>query len=388
MSTKNPAVHFCAHCGARAHTDAAFCIECGCSLRPGASTDNAFDLARWAPLLVFGALLAAGGIAVGIGYSNQPPPNAPIVRNASPSTGNAQLPSDHPPLPQPETVPDKVREVIVRMQTLAGEQPENTDAWKQLAFVLYRAGQVETKYLEEAVSAYQHVLDQNNDDIDALRGLGNIAYDRNEPEQALRYYKRVLEFEPKDKGVRTDVGTMLLAANRSTEAIDTYLGVLQEDPTFFQAQFNLAIAYRAAGRTDLALAALHRAVELAPDDASRTRVRSLLAHVDPKGGNPATSSGSGAPGQSTFRQAVEAVFRSHPIVGPRIDAINWTSDTKASVVLREFPMAGMPPMVREKFTQRMRSGIRESKKRFSSNDTVEITLTDVASGDVMATIVE
>ncbi len=380
MNTHTPAVRFCAHCGERTQPGAAFCIECGAPLPGTATARSGLNLARWAPLIVFGALLGAGALAIGLGYRTQPPPNAPIVRNPAPPIGEgSQMPGDHPPV----EVSEKVREVIERMQALAAEQPENADAWKQLAFVLFRAGQVNPTYLEEAAQAYQHVLDRNDKDIDALRGLGNIAYDRNRPGIALDYYRRVLAIEPGDKGVRTDMGTMLLAADKAQEAIDTYLAVLQEDPTFFQAQFNLAIAYRAAGRTDLALAALHRAVELAPDDQARERVRHLLARVDANAGDSA-----GAGPRGTLRQAVEAVFRSHPIVGPRIDAIQWSSETAAKVVLREFPMAGMPPMVREKFTQRLHSGIRDSKRRFKSNDRIEIDLVDATSGGVMASIAE
>jgi Flp pilus assembly protein TadD len=331
-------------------------------------------------VIVVAALLVAGGLAVGLGYREQPAPNEPLPRDGggpSPAIATGQLPGDHPPI----AVPDEVRKVIERMETLATEAPDDAEAWKQLAFVQYRAGQVEPPYLTKAEASYRHVLELDAKDLDALRGLGNVAYDRNDPGTAMEYYRRYLEVEPGDKSVRTDLATMLLASQKPEDAIRAYQNVLQEDPTFFQAQFNLAIAYRAAGQNELALAALNRAREVAPDDDARGRVDAILNTA----GHAGPAAAAGEP-EGTLRDAVEAVFRSHPIVGPRIDAIRWDSDQRATVTLREFPMEGMPPMVREKFVSRLTSGIGESKKRFDFKDEIAVDIVDAASGATMITV--
>jgi cytochrome c-type biogenesis protein CcmH/NrfG len=331
-------------------------------------------------LIVVGALLAVGGVVVGLGYRSQPPPNQPIGQARSSGPGpvepGQQLPGNHPPI----EIPENVLKVIARMEKIAGDEPDNLEAWKQLAFVQYRAGQIQPDYLDKAESSYQHVLEKSPQDLDALRGLGNVAYDRNDPEKALELYRRYLEIEPGDKAVRTDMATMLLSAKKPEAAIEIYRGVLQEDPTFFQAQFNLAIAYRSAGQSDLAIAALQRAKEIAPDDEMRGRVEMILAQAD---GGPARAA---AASDGGIREAIEAVFRSHPIVGPRIDAFRWESDQRASVVLRDFPMAGMPPMVREKFVSRLTSGVRDSKKRFDVSEPISIDVVDAATGDTMVNI--
>lgn len=382
--TASTTVRFCPHCGVKVPANAAFCVGCGTATgaRSAAVAGPRGEFTRrFAPLIVVGALLVIGGIAVGVGYSRQPPPNQPLPRDGGgPSAvAGGQLPGDHPPI----AVPDEVRKVIERMEALATAEPDNAESWKQLAFVQYRAGQVEPPYLDKAEASYRHVLDRDAKDKDALRGLGNVAYDRNDPATAMEYYRRYLEVDPGDKSVRTDMGTMLLAAKKPEEAIRAYQNVLQEDPTFFQAQFNLAIAYRASGQNDLALAALHRAREVAPDDEARTRVDTILntaGHAEPG------AAGGGGETGGTLRDAVEAVFRSHPIVGPRIDAIRWDSDQQATVTLREFPMEGMPPMVREKFVSRLTSGIGESKKRFDFKDEIAVDIVDAASGATMLTV--
>ncbi len=386
---------FCSQCGAKVQKEAGFCVECGTAVgapagRPTGShpQQSPERMRRLAPLIVAGTLLCIGAVLVAIGYQNQPPPNQPLGRGGGklppPSAAGQQLPDDHPPV----EIPDEVLKVIVRMEKLAIEHPEDLDAWKQLAFVQYRAGQIQPLYLDKAEESYRHVLEKNATDLDALRGLGNVAYDHNAPGKALEFYKQYLEIKPDDKSVRTDMGTMLLAAEQPEQAIQIYTSVLQEDPTFFQAQFNLAVAYRSAGKGDLAIAALQRAKDVAPDDDSRKRVEALLAHVGVGGGagQAAPQNQPGAGG--TFRDAVEAVFRSHPIVGPRIDAFRWESDQQAQVVLREFPMAGMPPMVREKFISRLASGIRASKERFAFKEKISIDIVDATSGDTMVSIAE
>ncbi len=372
--------NFCSNCGAKANAGAAFCSECGNSLGGGSIATGDW-LRRFAPLIVFGILLAVGGLAIGIGYSNQPPPNEPLPGSASaaaPVPNQGVLPGDHPPI----EIPANVRDIIERMEKVAESQPENTEAWKELGFVQYRASQVDKSYLDKAEASYRQVLANTPEDLDALRALGNIAYDRNDHGKATEYYGKYLELEPGDKSVRTDLGTMLLSGGQPDAAIQVYQSVLQEDPTFFQAQFNLAIAYRAAGKADLALAAMQRASEIAPDDASKQQVAAVLSRV---GGASAEQPGKPS---GTLQTSVEAVFRSHPIVGPRIDKIEWNSERAASVVLREFPMAGMPPMVREKFVSRLKSGIGDSKKRFDASEPIEIQLVDAASGEVMLEVVE
>ena len=139
-------------------------------------------------------------------------------------------------------------------------------------------------YLADAAATYAHVLERQPENLDALRALGNIAFDRNQPDQASEYYRRYLKVKPDDLSVQTDLGTMQLSSQQVDAALKTYQDVLAVDPKFFQAQFNLAIAYRAAGDDAKALAALERARDIAGDDATRQRVNELLAHL--KGAPP------------------------------------------------------------------------------------------------------
>ncbi|MBX3023306.1 tetratricopeptide repeat protein [bacterium] len=376
---------FCTQCGATLLSEARFCTACGQRVGSARVALRGPGLERWAPLLVLGAVLALGGFAVAIGSRSAPPPNIPPPRGQQ-AQAPGGMPADHPPL----EVPEDVRKVIAKMADTAKQKPDDLEAWRQLGFVQYRAGQVDPAYLTDATATYGHVLEKAPDDLDALRALGNIAYDRNDPAQAMELYRRYLTHKPDDLGIQTDLATMQLAAKQYDDALAGYQAVLRSDPTFFQAQFNLAIAYRAKGEDELAVAALRRAREIAPDDDTRQRVDQLVAHVSggPPPGEGAAPGGAGAGAAGDLHGAVEAIFRSHPIAGSRVDRIDWTGDDSARVLLREFPMNSMPPMVRQKFVDRIRGGLRQAKSDHQVTAPVTVELVDAESGTVMETIAE
>ncbi len=374
---------FCTQCGASLLPDARFCTACG--QRAGGGGGRVAlrgpGLERWAPLVVVGTVIGLGGLAIALGSRSAAPPNVPPPRGQqAQGQGQAGMPEGHPPL----EVPEDVRKVIAKMADSAKEKPDDLEVWRQLGFVQYRAGQVDAAYLTDANATYTHVLDKAPDDLDALRALGNIAYDRNDPTRAMEFYRRYLTVKPDDLGIQTDLATMQLAMKQYDAALAGYQAVLRTDPTFFQAQFNLAIAYRAKGDDALALAALRRAREMATDDDTRQRVDQLLAHVTGEGKEQAGA----ASGGGDLHSDVEAIFRAHPIAGSRIDRIEWPGDDNARVLLREFPMASMPPMVREKFVDRIRSGLRQAKSDHQVTAAVTVELVDVESGTVMETIAE
>jgi len=373
---------FCTQCGAKLLSNARYCAECGQAI--GATTvahRRRIPFERWAPAFVVGAVVVVGGAAVLTAARSAPPPNVPPPRTTGGGTSAAAMPEGHPPV----QVPEDVRNVIAKLVDAAKKTPDDLDAWQQLGFVQYRAGQVDPAYLADASETYAHILERRPDDLDALRALGNIAFDQNQPDRALEYYRRYLKVKPDDLSVQTDVGTMLLSSQQIDAAMKAYRDVLAVDPKFFQAQFNLAIAYRAAGDNAKALAALEAARGMADDDATRQRVDVLLARL--KGEPPPAAAGEAAAGTGgDLRSDVEAIFRSHPIVGPKLDRIDWPSDARVQVVLREFPMDGMPPVAREKFTARIQGGLRDAQARHQTAAPLTVELVDAASGRVMDTI--
>ncbi len=283
---------FCTHCGAQLVSGARFCVECG-ERADGIARKPARRVAadRLAPAIVVAVVLAVAAGAIFVASRSAAPPAVVPPRESAPAANAAApLPDGHPPL----TVPDDVRQVIERMTELARSKPDDLETWKQLGFVQYRAGQVDRTYLAAAATTYEHVLEIDPKNLDALRALGNIAFDGEKADRAIDYYQRFLAIQPGDTGVLTDLGTMYLSAQQTEKAIETYQTVLKADPKFFQAQFNLAIAYRAAGDSDKALDALKQARGVAEDDATRQRVERPARPTDRR---QARGGGTGAAGR-------------------------------------------------------------------------------------------
>ena len=291
---------FCASCGARLLREANFCVECG-ERQPGATAPPlgfSFPLSRYAPLFVVLTVLLVGGGAVWYGTMNPKTPASVPRRDAPPAASGASsgapsgaeggnLPQGHPPL----EIPQQVKQTIRDMAQKAAAAPDDMEAWKRLAEVQYRAGQIEPSYLTEAGASYKHVLEHEPDNLEVLRSLGNIAFDQEQSDAAVGYYQRYLKLKPDDLSVQTDLATMYLAAGKADQAIQAYESVLKTNPSFFQAQFNMAIAYRSLGDNDKMIAALEKARAMARDDAARTQVDQLLARAKglPPPGAPAAA---------------------------------------------------------------------------------------------------
>lgn len=377
---------FCANCGAQLFPDARFCAECGQRQGGGPIAAPSIDVRRWAPALVLLVVLAVGGVTVFVGSQNPKP--APVVPPRTPESQapGAQMPSDHPPL----EIPPQVKDAIATLEKEAVAAPDDTEKWKHLGEVQYRAAQIDRSYLEPTRRTYAHLLEKNPDDLEIVRTLGNIAFDQEQPKEAMEFYKRYLKQKPDDLEVRTDLGTMHLAAGDTKEAVRAYEGVLKDNPSFFQAQFNLAIAYRSAGQNEAAVAALRRASEIAPDETSRQQVQQLLARVEGQVNEEpmAPPAAAAAAPAGDFKTAIEDIFRKNQIMASKVQRVEWTDSNSAKVYLNEFPIAQMGDAMRTMFLDRMRGRFKEQKQAFGVTDKVSVALVDTASGEVMETISE
>lgn len=379
---------FCASCGAKLLAEARFCAECGQRQGAGRIAAPAFDLQRYAPAFVVLGVVTVAGAAIFVGLQNPvvPPPVPPRApqQQALQQPPAGDLPSDHPPL----EIPAQVKDAIRSLQGEAEKAPDDLDKWKHLGEVQYRASQLDKTYLEPARQAYARVLEKDPKDLDTLRSLGNIAFDQERPKEALDFYTRYLEQKPDDLEVQTDLGTMHLAAGDTNEAVRTYEGVLKANPSFFQAQFNLAIAYRGAGQNEAAVGALRRAVEIAPDDASRQQVQQLLSRVEGQpDAPPAPAAADAAPG-GTFQSAIENIFRQNQVMASKVQRLEWTGPHTARLYLNDFPMKAMGEQMQTMFMDRMRGRFKEQKQAHGVTDTTTVELVDNASGEVMDTVTE
>ncbi len=382
---------FCPQCGTKTIPKAHFCTDCGEPLSDagskaggkkakGSAATAATVEQRW-PLP--GIIVLSCYLAVGIGLwvfvlRTEPFTPAPTGSTQA-STGGSALPQNHPEVALPEEVTSRIAELVAQ----ANAAPQDPNAWRTLAEVQFRASQLDASYRSAALASYRKLFELAPSDLAALRGLGNVYYDLEEHHTAIEYYQRYLALKPDDASVTTDLGTMYLYTGQVDQAIASYQSVLAKQPGFFQARFNLGVAYQEKGLPEQALAALQQAKSLTDNTAIQARIDQLLEQFS--NGTLPSRTASPTPA-SAFQQAVEALFRSHEMMAPKIVRIEWLSSTQAQVFFRNFPMAGMPQTVRDGFREKLRGQLIDAGQKTGSSEVATVELIDIDTQQVMETL--
>jgi hypothetical protein len=379
---------FCPQCGVKAVPRANFCSECGGSLGGAARTS---EQGRWgitaAGTIVLVVFLGAG-LAI---WTFILTPGAPR-RGPAASGGTAPAAGEQTASGPRPTIPPEVKTFVADLAAKAKAKPDDVETWLKLAQVNARAAQLDPSYQPDALAAFEHVLGLDPKNADALRGVANVYYDREDHQNAIPAYERYLAIRGDDASARTDLGTMYLYSGQAARAVSTYQDVIRQNPSFLQAHYNLAVAYHGQGNDAGALTELDTARRLASEDGVRKQIDDMIASL--KGGAPRAEAPAAAPpaaaaadgDRSPFQGAVEEAFRASPIMGSRVVRFEWTSPGSGRVLVREFPMEAMPPAVREKFTGRLQDQLRTARDAHPVDGAVRMEIADAGSGKVMATL--
>jgi len=314
---------------------------------------------------------------------SQPFPSATApASEGQASQGGSTLPQNHPQV----SLPDDVKKLLAELVEKANGAPQDLKTWKTLAEAQSRAARLDSSYRSAAQLSYRHVLALEPNDLEALRGLGNVYYDFEEYAKAIEYYQKYLTLNPDDPSVRTDLGTMYLYTNEANRAVAEYQAVLAKRPDFFQAHFNLGVAYQEKGETSKALESLTHAKSLTTDQNIQARIDKVLAEFAGTSSPTPTGTPSVSSNRSPFQQEVEKLFRTHEIMGPRISRIEWIAPAEAQIFFQNFPMTAMPPEIRERFLDKLRAQVTEAKNAKNVNGTAKVELIDADTNHVMETI--
>jgi hypothetical protein len=376
---------FCPQCGTSAVPDAKFCIECGTPLSGGRGA-SAAPAGGWR-LTTAGGAVAAFFVVTGLGIwaailNPTPPPPAPgrgqaRTTPAPNATASAELPPDHPKVPM--QLPAEVKTFIDDLAAKASAAPKDVAVWGRLAQVYYRTAQVDGSYAAKAKDAFTHVLELDPKNIDALRGLGSVHFELDEPAQAIALYQRYLAIKPDDPTVRTALAASHVAAEQFDTAVTILRDVIAAKPDLWPAHYYLGLALENKGERTQALAAVQKARSLVTEDSVKDQIDATIARL----GGESTSLTSP---RTAFQNAVEKGLRDHQILGPRIARIEWIGPGAGRVVTRSFPMAAMPDEVRSKFTTRVADQLRDAAKTTPPGAPVRLEIVDADTNAVMASV--
>jgi cytochrome c-type biogenesis protein CcmH/NrfG len=382
---------FCPQCGVAAVPGARFCIDCGAALAggaPRAAADGGLRLTT-AGGAVLGFFLVAGlGIWTAILQPEPPRPVPGSTRDAAaeaPMAPLAQgaLPPDHPKV----QVPSEVKTFIDDLAKKADADPKDVSTWSRLGQVYYRTAQIDPSYYDKAKSAFGHVLELDPKNVEALRGLGSVHFELDEPDDAIATYKRYLDVKPDDETVRTALGASYVSAGDLDKAVPLLRDVIAKKDDVWPAHYYLGVALGQKGDNAAALTSLRKARELATEDGVRSQIDDTIARF---GGSPASAGSApavaAAAPRSPFQRAVEEAFRGHQIMGPRITGFEWSGPGMGKVLVQNFPMQAMPEQVRDKFTGHLSDALRDAAKANDPGGPVKMEIADAGSGAVMVTL--
>jgi tetratricopeptide (TPR) repeat protein len=94
------------------------------------------------------------------------------------------------------------------------------------------------------VAALRTRLNEDINDIEAAKTLGNIYFDSGDAPGAILYYRHVLDLDPNLSGVRTDLGIMYWRNENLSLAEKAFRDVIASEPGFGHAYINLGLLMR------------------------------------------------------------------------------------------------------------------------------------------------
>ena len=126
--------------------------------------------------------------------------------------------------------------------------------------------------------------------VNATVQLGNVYFDAERWDDAIKWYEKALELDPKNADASTDLGVSYYYSNKPDQALAQFEKSLAISPTHTKTLLNKGIVL-AFGKQDLKAAATEwqKVVELAPDSPEGQAARRALEGIASAHANPGST---------------------------------------------------------------------------------------------------
>jgi tetratricopeptide (TPR) repeat protein len=145
------------------------------------------------------------------------------------------------------------------------------------------------------VSALKNVADREKSNATPRVDLGNLYFDAERYDEAIKWYGEALALVPNNVDVSTDLGVCYYYSNQPDKALEQFDRSLKIDPKHAKTLLNLGIV-RAFGKQDLdgAMQAWQKVMEVAPGSQEAQAAKRALDSL--QSAHPASGGGARKPG--------------------------------------------------------------------------------------------
>ena len=234
------------------------------------------------------------------------------------------------------------------------DAPEDLEA--QLRYADLSAGHAlasgDGQLLIDAVEQYSRIVKEHPENSRALKSIASISFRAGVFDKAETYYRRYLELNPDDSKALADYALVKLQAGDRATSESILQSQLEKDPDSVPLLLASAVLKQRGGELDAALELAQRANRKAGTESEKTAAKMMteMLQFSQSGQQSVQDSGTDAPAaKALLRQFAE----SHPILGSKLERIEWKSESEAVVILRDFPVGQMPDVARQKLRERV-----------------------------------
>jgi tetratricopeptide (TPR) repeat protein len=187
---------------------------------------------------------------------------------------------------------------IIGSQQGGGQAVRPAPAAQQPATTQSQGRQAPPALDENRVAQLKAQAEQAPKDPEPRVQLGNLYFDSERFEDAIRWYSEALAIDPRLVNVSTDLGIAYYYTNQPDRALEQFEKSLAIDPGHSKTLLNIGVV-RAFGKQDLegAARAWERVIEVAPNSEEAARARQGLDGI--RAAHPEIGAGSGSKSQES-----------------------------------------------------------------------------------------